>query len=398
MSVENKPSCTRKLLALSFGVFITFLQSFINSEFGPFFTTAAEEHKRMNKTQIGTIFTSAELSSVLVSLFLTPKFTTNTLKKALTTAALVNSVSSASFGFLFWIDNSSFFFVGSVVLRVLLGAPFSCYWVSLLALASSWYPLHRSIIAGVNESMMSLGFSLGPSLGNLLVLHCGYDALFLVPGIFMTLTTCFAWFVILEYQENRTNNEFPLEDKAIGSELEKGDSPTQTSMKIILKWEILIASFSLFVLGSSFGFVSVFLTPFLTQNLNSAHQTPAIFFALIGVIPMFVSPITGLIVDKHLKTLPRIGAPVLGILGTAAFILSTYVDYSSRLNVFALTGTVLISVAFSSCVITSLSDIPAAVKRLSSCANFLLCRLPTSSLSASGLALLRPPLFTCHYY
>ncbi len=177
----------------------------MNSEFGPFFPIAAERDKHLSKTQIGIVLTSTEVSCAFVSLFVTPRIGPAVLERTLIMSALLNALSSASFGLLFWVQNSTLFFTGCILMRIFLGASYACYWVSFVALATSWFPDYNSRIIGINESAIFIGQTIGPVLGNYLVMWHGYDFLFLIPSAISSLFSALIWFLVHKVKANNEN-------------------------------------------------------------------------------------------------------------------------------------------------------------------------------------------------
>ena len=195
----------RKLSALLFGVLLSFLQGFIASVFGPFFTTGAQTQKNLSKTQIGITFACSEAAGLLVSVLLTPKVKSESLRKAVTLCVFASSLSAVTIGMLFWVQNSALFFSGCLLMRSLLGASYTSYWVFSLSLFTSWYPQHNSKLVGINESVLAIGYMAGPIVGNYLVNWHGYDFLFIIPGGLLLFFAFFTWFSLLDYRISETH-------------------------------------------------------------------------------------------------------------------------------------------------------------------------------------------------
>ena len=369
LETKSSASNCRKLIALAWGLFITCLHGFDQSQFAPFFPNEAELHKNLSKTQIGLVFASAEVSSIVTCLFVTDKISNPILKTAATVAIFISSFSALLFGCVAYVTNPWLFFTGCVASRILGGATHTIHWVAFITLAVSWFPQHQSRLAGSVESIFAVGFVIGPGLGSVLFSWGGYAVPFISCGLVKFITACFTWFVLLDYHKKdsiKTDiNSVELDENGQSCDIGKCPKSEQSirMWDVLLSWKLHLISLPTFTVATSYGLMQIFLTPFLRIYFSRDESVAAVFFMFYAAIPMISFPFIGHFVDKGFHKTPRICGPVIGILAIIIFVLSAETEMFGHEQVVFL-ATCLHSASFSICVIINISDVVESVNQM----------------------------------
>ena len=235
------------------------------------------------------------------------------------------ALSNIAFGFLDYVNDSTAFFVLSIVVRVVTAMGESAIPNSCMALASNQMDKeNRGKAVATCEACFGLGTIFGPSIGGLLYDAGGFSLPFWAHGSAQILVAILSALLIKE------------DGNAGYDSLDSGATVEVTWLRILAAPDVLLSSVTMSVAGLAWVWYAASLEPFLADTYGFSASSTGLVFMTVGITYTIFTPIFGAFMDRGMNglTVQVLGAvitfvgfcllgplPVLqGLLGSHAWI------------------------------------------------------------------------------
>uniref|UniRef100_A0A0K0FIE8 MFS-type transporter SLC18B1 (inferred by orthology to a human protein) n=1 Tax=Strongyloides venezuelensis TaxID=75913 RepID=A0A0K0FIE8_STRVS len=246
----------------------------------PFYNTVAFT-KGLSLTECGIVFAIFNFLGIFASPVIGAIIPKIGLKILLSSGMITISVGTLLFAITTKIQSRSWFFVVSLILRLIQSLGYSILSTSSFACVSRSFPDLTSTILGMIETFVGLGFTLGPFIGGLLYDAGGYYLPFTILGVILLICGILSIFLIkVDKEDSFIRIHYTFYYKLL---------------KIPAVWIIMGSAISA---GIVFQYHDVTL-PEILKEFNLTSSQIGSFFLLMGVPYAILTPLYGFILDKY---------------------------------------------------------------------------------------------------
>ncbi|XP_075256212.1 uncharacterized protein LOC142348661 [Convolutriloba macropyga] len=345
-----EPSFFRKSVSLFLSISYFCLNAAVTAQIGSFFPKEAER-KGLSKISTGVITGLNDAVALFLGFFIHRFVGIANLKTIYWVSYFIFSLSVAAFGMLTFAETTWVYITVAVIIRAVAGAVSCAVCAIVVPMTFQLFPEYRGQVSGALQFLFEAGSLLGPLLGAAFFNIQGFYLPFVMSGGVALILSILSAVFVLPYEENKPLPEeyAPLkpasEDRreSVQSESEhkrsRPSSPTfqpLTMQKILTIPDIYLASTPHFTVSMTTGLFSVFLAPWLVDLHGVKERQVAYYFIPAPAVAIVLSPLIGYLVNSSLKWPVYIFTPAIGAVGCGLFVLDTFWDIRSSINLFLL--------------------------------------------------------------
>ena len=329
----------RRRTSLWLGICFFFAEGVNYAQHGPFFPLEAKS-KNSSVSWVGVISGSYDVISLICS-FVFP-FLVSPQKSHLyfILGSFLVAACGFSFGFTNFIENTLVFNLVCLTIRSVMGIGGALIWQNGIPLLVSLSPKNTSMIPGLIEASLAMGFILGPAFGSLMYSVGGYSLPFISAGAFHLCMTILGFLFIqnphhiLEKNQFDKNTESSAMDgiRKLGSENEKTEKITavskvdQTFSRFLSNPSMFTATLPYMLCCSFHAYFWVFLAPYLLETYSIGGDKNGFYFLAYSLGIAVSCPLVGKLTSHGYGGLLYTLAPFFAFIGFFLWFLSKYLS------------------------------------------------------------------------
>uniref|UniRef100_A0A0K0EIW2 MFS domain-containing protein n=1 Tax=Strongyloides stercoralis TaxID=6248 RepID=A0A0K0EIW2_STRER len=272
----------------------------------PFFDDIALS-KDVSLSSAGIIFAIFNFGGFVVAPFTGKLIPIFGVRKMFTFGMGFLSLGTMLFSLTNLINNGTWFFIVTMLLRLLQSIGNAMMFTTTYAIASKDFSSIMSTVLGSIETGAGIGYTVGPIIGGYLYQYVGYPCPFLVLGGIAGISSLIAFFFITS-NDNDKNLQPSINDN---TNMNKENHLTW--FEVIKIKDVWCVVFTVFMVGVLFSFHDSTLAIGCKQFNLEPSNVGLLFLCLGGLYAIF-APILGFVIDKY---------PIINILFVIGYILET---------------------------------------------------------------------------
>ena len=300
---------------------------------GPIFPTEAAK-KNVSQSTVGLICSCAQISELITSLLLIVIANPQNQKFFVIAGGLISAVSTICFGFLVYGPNGKMFAIVCAACRVVCGIGCAFTWSTSVPVLVSGFPKWEQSLPNFVEMSFAIGCMFGPVVGSLFYNLGGYITPFAVAAGAQCVVSILSYFLIPGYNTKKKDrsmeaiksmgsNKYAFKDDARKSHIDYDhllDSikDRETNAKnFMTSFGVICLSISIISCGTSLGFVSIAIAPFLKDTFGVDQNRAGYYFIMYSGLNVATYFPIAAVLRKGCAGLLFILSGVTGVIGYA---------------------------------------------------------------------------------